>query len=553
MQKIIYIILGVFFLFGNGVPVFTQNSERWQEAQQKFIEKKNSSNPAIRAKIANQLAKATYPAVEYDTAKLLVDHIKNEIERSKGIIDLETQIRYEVIEACVNGLKIIKNPKAVEYLIKSALDEKLNWRLRFYVIQSLSEINTPEVVSVLVKLIDDANIPVKISTLHVLTTLKVLDAIQRACKLLNEDNTWEVKVAAIKYLDIFDNQDLIEPLINTVQDNMLDGCVKIKIVALLKKLTNEDFGFDSSAWLRWWEKKIGKYDKEIERKETISMIPTSYYGITVTSSRMIFLMDTSGSMEDPASGEETMNPPTKLIIDPPLPENKDAGNPELVARLKELKQKSDGRKTLNRMIAAQKELVNTIYNLDPAVEFTMVFFSNGPVAWKDVLVTANLNNKIAAIEYVINNVGPLGGTAIYEALEYVHKFVGRERKIEKPKSGYQNEKSFLKDRIVQFVRKSVYTNEFGGPDTIFMVTDGAPTVGRLIDKLEIINEFKKISQIRGITINTVAIGEAPLNPNALDLYRDVDTKFLAELATSTGGIFTDKTSKPKNKPAKNKE
>ncbi|MFH1230214.1 MAG: hypothetical protein V1709_01820 [Planctomycetota bacterium] len=556
MKKIIVALIGLYFLLSNSSIGFAQNSDRWQEARQKFIEKSKSSNPAIRAKVANELGKTIYPAVEYDAANLLVEHIKNEIERGKGYIDLEPQIKYEVLEVCINGLKKITQSKAVEYLVKVALDEKSNWRVRFYVEQSLSEINTPEVIGALVKLIDDANIPIKIATFHALTNLKVPDAKERTCKLLNEDITWEVKINAIRYLDMLNDQELTEPLINAIQDTTLDGYVRFKTVELLRKLTGVDQGLAGRFWLDWWKKKKEEENPTPKKgtEETISIIPTQYYGITVTSTRTIFILDISGSMRDAAGYDESTDPNSKIVItEPSLPKDTDV-NSELVNKLKELKKKSDEKQVICRLGAAQKELVNALYGLDPSVEFTMIFFNISPVAWKKTLIKASLENKIDAIDFVMNRVSPLGATCTYDALKLAYKFVGKEQKIDTSKSGYQSSSDgAVKERKVQLVDKCVYINDFGGADTIFMVTDGAPTTGEIIGKEEIVNEIKKISEIRGIVVNTVAIGILPLNPDAIDPYRDVDIKFLAELAASTGGVFRDRTSKTRNKPAKKKE
>jgi len=571
-------LLGLCLLLFNSSTGVALTSAQWQDARQKFIEKKGVQNPALRLKVTRQLVDAMYPAVESDAATLLVDHIKNEIDHAKGEIDREVQIRFPVIEVSLEGLKKITQPKAVEYLIKvasppeavsdkkktAAEDAKSNWRIRFYVIQSFAVINTPEVIQCLVRLIDDPNIAVKIAVFHALTSLKTPDAIQRACKLLDENITWEAKISAANYLETVSSQDLVEPLVNLIQSESLDGCVRIKVVDLLKKLTGEDLGISGRPWLDWW-KKTHEKDKPptYAPGETISIIPiipVLYYGITVTSARTIFVMDISDSMglsgtfaDDQYSKHDQSEDP----CDRAIKEAESKGQPvntALIEKLRELKKKLDARTVVSRFDAARKELANAVYYLDPSVEFTIVTFDRQQYPWKETLVTASIENKITALEYMDQKLGLGMGTYFYETLEFVYKFIGREREAttEPPtKSGYgapSTDTIKSKKWVVQLKRDCNYINEFGGVDNVFMVTDGSGArMGKIIDKNEMVEEIKKLTQIRGIRFNIIAVGEPPINPESLHPTLDVDVKFLARLAENTGGVFKDKTAKRKQK------
>jgi hypothetical protein len=464
------------------------------------------------------------------------------------------------LEASVNVLRQISQPKAVEYLLKTAQDEKTAWRVRFHVIEALGAVNTPETAAALAKLIDDPNVPVRIAAFKALNELKSELATKRACELLNEDVTWEVKIPAVRYLHTMAQVDFTEPLVNVLQNYALEGCVRLEAADLLKQITGQDLGILGKPWLDWWTKKKegDKPAPKPDSNETISIIPTLYYGITVTATRMIFIVDISDSMaqkakydEDHYSKRDESESHLKRVLTDASPlakaqtqsqktEDKPA-NPEQVNRLKALKKELDGRPVVNRLDAARKELVNAIYHLDPGVEFSIIFFDAQQRVWKDTLVPANLENKIAALDYINQKFGMGGGTGFYDAIELAYKFIGKEKKTE-VKSGYTDANK-PKERIVQLVRDCLYINSFGGADTFFMVTDGAPTYGRITNKETIISEIKKISRTRGVKINTVGIGDPPLDPNNINQRMDVDTRFLAELAAATGGVFKDKTSK----------
>jgi hypothetical protein len=564
MKKVTGVLIGLCLLLSNSFMGIAQNPAQWQEARQRFIEKKNSPNPTLRFKVAKELVDAIYPTVEYDAATLLVEHIKNEIERAKGNIDREVEVRFPVIEISIEGLKKVTQTKAVEYLVKVASDVKSNWRVRFYVIQAFAVINTPTVINALVKLIDEPNIPIKIASFRSLTELNVPDATQRSCQLLDEDITWEVKVAAVEYLTMLNSPELVEPLINVIQNESLDGCVRIKVVDLLKKLTGEDMGISGRPWLEWWKKKQEGEKAPVYRPgETISIIPVLYYGITVTSARTIFIMDISDSMGQTATfsdehysrRDESEDPCKRAIKD--AESREEPINMALIEKLRELKKKLDVLPVTSRFGAARKELANAVYYLDPSVEFTIITFDRAQYPWKETLVSASIENKIAALEYMYRKLGLGMGTYFYEILELVYKFVGKEQEqtTEAPplKSGYGTPLTGVikpKKWMVHLKRNCNYINEFGGADNVFMVTDGSGArMGKIIDKNEIVNEIKKLSQIRGIRFNIIAVGEPPINPDLLHPTLDVDIKFLSKLAESTGGVFKDKTSKatkPKN-------
>lgn len=580
IKKVTGALLGLCLLLFNSSTGVAQTAGQWQDARQKFIEKKGVQNPALRLKVTKQLVDAIYPAVESDAATLLVDHIKNEIDHAKGNIDKEVQIRFSVIEASLEGLKKITQPKAVEYLVKVASppeadlptaqgskkktateDAKSNWRLRFYVVQTFAVINTLEVIQCLVRLIDDPNIAVKIAAFHALTSLKTPDAIQRACKLLDENITWEAKISAADYLETVSSQDLVEPLINLIQNESLDGCVRIKVVDLLKKLTGEDLGISGRLWLEWWKKKQEKDNPpKYAPGETISIIPVLYYGITVTSARTIFIMDISDSMgltgtfaDDQYSKHDQSEDPCDRAIKE-AESKKQPVNTALIEKLRELKKKLDARTVVSRFEAARKELANAVYYLDPSVEFTIVTFDRQQYPWKETLVMASIENKIAALEYIDQKLGLGMGTYFYEILEFVYKFVGRELEATAeppPKSGYgapSTDTIKSKKWVVQLKRDCNYINEFGGVDNVFMVTDGSGArMGKIIGKNEMVEEIRKLTQIRGIRFNIIAVGEPPINPESLHPTLDVDVKFLANLAEGTGGVFKDKTAKKKQK------
>jgi hypothetical protein len=62
-----------------------------------------------------------------------------------------------------------------------------------------------------------------------------------------------VRIEAIRSIAKLEHTSIIEPLINTLSDESIN--VRKETVENLKKVTGQDFGMDSTAWLNWWANK----------------------------------------------------------------------------------------------------------------------------------------------------------------------------------------------------------------------------------------------------------------------------------------------------------
>jgi Mg-chelatase subunit ChlD len=62
-----------------------------------------------------------------------------------------------------------------------------------------------------------------------------------------------------------------------------------------------------------------------------------------------------------------------------------------------------------------------------------------------------------------------------------------------------------------------------GFDTLYVITDGAPTAGAVTDKEEILRRVRECNRLRRITIQCVTFGDK------------TDTAFLAAMAEQNGG------------------
>ena len=75
-------------------------------------------------------------------------------------------------------------------------------------------------------------------------------------------------------------------------------------------------------------------------------------------------------------------------------------------------------------------------------------------------------------------------------------------------------------------------------DTIFFLSDGTPTVGKVVDQDEILAEVRELNRWRRVRIHTVALlkGEAPASMGAEE-NPAASASFMRRLAEENGGDF----------------
>lgn len=122
-----------------------------------------------------------------------------------------------------------------------------------------------------------------------------------------------------------------------------------------------------------------------------------------------------------------------------------------------------------RLAAAQRELVNAINTLTDDVHFGIIVFNSRVDPWQKKLVPATRNNKDAAARFISGLVAR-EQTGTYDALT------------------------------------AAFTYD---AEAIYLLTDGAPTTGRIVNPGEIIAAITRGNLARRLTIYTIGIGAGP--------------------------------------------
>jgi hypothetical protein len=159
----------------------------------------------------------------------------------------------------------------------------------------------------------------------------------------------------------------------------LPGEARADVAGYLTAISGKNNGVDADAWRAWWDAEREGF--EFPPRAPVYPAPTvapgdagnAYYEIPVYADRIVFVIDTSLSME----GE--------------------------------------------RMETAKRELVSAIHTLDPLVAFTVVSFSDAARAWQPQLVAAGDDAKRSAAAYV-SALAAAGKTASFDALDTAFRY-----------------------------------------------------------------------------------------------------------------------------------
>jgi hypothetical protein len=299
--------------------------------------------------------------------------------------------------------------------------------------------------------------PLRAAALQLLATTKGGDraALVQAAADNLAHKAWPVRSAAIDLLRALREPAGVQPLFERL--DLEQGRLQKDVVAALQDLTALQFP-TTAAWRAWWQKEgssfrpVAKKDRDDERGERNDRrrggeaAPTtaSYWNLPVTSERVVFIVDASGSMLQPfGTGDGT------------------------------------------RLDEAKRQLVRVLAALPAKAKANVVVFSDDAKAFAGDLQTLDDKKKKAASAFA-DGIQARGPTNVHAGLRLA-----------------------LAD---------------GDVDTIFLLTDGQPSSGPVVDQDALLREVSQWNLGRVVRIHTVAIGGR--------------SRFLERLAEQSGGEHT---------------
>lgn len=244
------------------------------------------------------------------------------------------------------------------------------------------------------------------------------------------------------------------------------GRIHQRVATILRLFTGLDLGSQPVAWQRWWDKEGEAFP-----------LPTYEEALKAEQER-----DEKRSKDRSRAtfyGLQVVSDRVVFVLDV-------SGSMERPARGRGDRTSSNPRGSSTRLAVAQEEIRRVLTAFPNGNWFNLIFFAGGIQSWLDELEEMDDDTREEAIEYLYRQRAG-GGTAIYDALE----------------------RAFEDEQI----------------DTIYLLSDGDPSAGKIIDPGRIRFEVQRWNAIRKVQINTISIGQA--------------SQLLRWLAQDTGGEYVE--------------
>jgi HEAT repeat protein len=496
------------------VPPETQDEKAWAEAVAYFDKNAVSRDPVERRQAVDELSRGLSEKHEKQALPFLLALLRNEFAREGAAGRSEEKVAGEVLESAQRLLRKFSSKESIAEMTKLARQPKENVRVRAQMLWALAEKGD---LKDLTELVDDKNPIIQIAAIDSVAERGEATSIPLYLRVLSEPRTWEVKWAALLGIEKKADETVVEPLIESLARCRIDeGRLKDLYIRILRKLLASEMDTDdANAWKAAWQAK--KSGMESAPGSTVADM-TQFYGLKTRSTRLVFVLDKTGSMSEP--GSEPERPTYKLPTEATGGEKEPAADKVAREECAKVVKRWAGTTAKTRIDVARKELINTIFVLSPKVHFNVIWFEATPTPWKQELVPATWANKLEAIQ-ATDKVVASGGTNIWDALELGFKMIETAQARTGPSS-------------VAIDKKVNYATAINGVDTMFLMSDGRPTVGRIATTDDVITELKKVNRLRKVTIHTICVGDVIPGTAILDR---PDPAFLKRVADLNNGDF----------------
>ncbi|MHC4974637.1 MAG: HEAT repeat domain-containing protein [Planctomycetota bacterium] len=358
-------------------------------------------------------------------------------------------------------------PRLVESLRKG--DEET----RRAAIRALENQGDLEATDALVAALQDKRPGLRVMAAHALGRLEATGAVAALVACLVAPD-WPLRKAAAEALGRIRAKESIAPLLLRLEQE--EGLQKEVVLKALVAITGQDFRYRVENWRRWWD----RYGEGFEVPSKLAIADAKkraaralegyakpdkrrYHKIETLSRRMVFVVDISASMQN------------KIVLPPGLPPEREK---EFESRVK--------------IDIAKKELIDVLAGLDKHVHFNIITFAGEAKAWQKRLVPGTRRN--AAIKFV-SRLEPMKAD----------KQSGKRGKISGDDERQKTNTYAALMAAFGLSDEPVpnWTARGSRPDTIFLVTDGLPTTGRIVDVDKLVNTVTELNRTRNAVIHVI--------------------------------------------------
>jgi len=337
-------------------------------------------------------------------------------------------------------------------------------RVRAAAVRAIGLGRSRQQIEALAALSDDPSVRVRMAIPQALVRLVGNRSLPVLLRL-SHDPRWRVRLGVVQALVDLKTRRAVELLIDMLERQ--SGRVREDILMALQSLTGKTHGLNMKAWRRFLETApVDFLSQADQEKFSPSKSPASvarYYGLWTLSTHLLFVTDLSTSMDHVDPGRYGNTP------------------------------------GISRLALTQQELTQLVDDLAEDVHFNLATFSDSTTLWRGELSKASKRNKAAALK-LIDRYRTIGGTNIFSSLE--EAFDAAEQQID---SGRDDDLA---------------------ADTVFLLTDGEPSTGRLTDTSLLLEHVAERNRVLGLRFHCVALTR-----------QGVPRDFLARLAACSDGQY----------------
>ena len=308
--------------------------------------------------------------------------------------------------------------------------------------------------------------------------------------LLARDPVWQVRAAAGEACALLKCRAAIPVLISGLEAELLRAkdpwAVDLRLHRLLEGMTGQKMLPGTIApWKEFWKREGAKFafatnaeQKQAAKKQSDGRYQ-KFFNLEIDSRRVLFVLDFSGSMAEPANLK---------------PKNEGGTGAKAVA--------VEGVSGITKAQLVVRELKKMILSLPDGSLFNLIVFSDDVRIWRPdregrpTLVKIDDQARDDLLGSFLDSLSPHGPTNLHGALDKALGLAGRG----------------LYDKW--------YATSY---DTLYVLSDGAPSAGAVTDKDEICRIVRESNGLKKVVINTVTFGDQN------------DTSFLKKMAEENGG------------------
>ncbi|MHC4409361.1 MAG: HEAT repeat domain-containing protein, partial [Planctomycetota bacterium] len=338
-------------------------------------------------------------------------------------------------------------------------------------VRALANQKADEGIPAIVATLDDPVPAIRVLAAQALGKMRAKQGAAALIKRLDASD-WSLQKASIEALGAIRSKEAVEPLLKKFEND--EGLVIESVYRALVAITGQDYKYRAVMWRKWWDRHGKNFkvpsDAEIAKAkakaakalEGYAKPKRKYHRIETLSRKMIFILDISTSMRD------------KIVIPPSAPDSVREEFPDRV-----------------KMEIAKNELLALLASLDRNVYFNIITFAGRVKTWQDGLISGTSKN--AAIKFVrrLKPIAPASG-----------KSSGKEQKT--------NTYAALMSAFGMADKKVPDWKARTKVDTIFLVTDGLPTAGEIVDVRKLVAAINEVNRTRGIVIHVICFDKEAL-------------------------------------------